>query len=241
MKSIRDVLYECSSADVVVKHQQNYLRIQELRRTSDSLDETIKNTIRLLADARRDIASIPSIDTSADRREVDVNELLSYAKYIAPTTVPPTYRKPVKDDSQSQSKATEPQDTTQIANGLSTPPQTTADDVNPAFIKSENIGLQSMEERDKAWLLPDPDVFQPWPTQDVMNSGALGDIQRMLERGEDPKLKLSKQVSSRRPLSHRAWHRYGDKLRHRSSETHSRFSEILANLLCFCRSRLRKI
>ena len=214
----------------MVKHQQNYLRIQELRRTSDSLDETIKNTIRLLADARRDIASIPSIDTSADRREVDVNELLSYAKYIAPTTVPPTYRKPVKDDSQSQSKATEPQDTTQIANGLSTPPQTTADDVNPAFIKSENIGLQSMEERDKAWLLPDPDVFQPWPTQDVMNSGALGDIQRMLERGEDPKLKLSKQVSSRRPMSHRAWACYGDKLRDRPAETHSCFSEILTFL-----------
>lgn len=194
----------------MVKHQQNHVRIQELRRTSDSLDETIKNTIRLLADTRKDIASIPSIDTSANRREVDVNELLSYAKYIAPTTVPPTYRKPLKHDSPSQSKATEQPaaggDTTQISNGLSTPPQTTADDTNtnPAFVKSESIGLKSLEERDKAWLLPDPDVFQPWPTQDVMNSGALGDIQRMLERGEDPKLKLSKQEQAEADLKREA-------------------------------------
>lgn len=196
----------------MVKHQQNYLRLQELRQTSNSLDETIKTTIRLLADTRKDIASIPATDSSTDRRDVDIQELLTYAKYIAPTTVPPTYRKSPKYDSQSQSNVVESTagsagHTTQISNGLSTPPPqatTTAEDHNPAFIKSENIGLTTMEERDKAWLLPDPDVFQPWPTQDVMNSGALGDIQRMIERGEDPSTKLSKQEQAEADLKREA-------------------------------------
>lgn len=196
----------------MVKHQQNHLRIQELRQTSESLDATIRTTIRLLADTRKDIASIPAIDTSAHRREVDIADLLSYAKYIAPTTVPPTYRTPLKDDSHPPPKtvadsAASAGDTTQISNGLSTPPPaTTVEDSssNPAFIKSENIGLTCMEERDRAWLLPDPEMFQPWPTQDVMNSGALGDVQRMLERGEDPATKLSKQEQAEADLRREA-------------------------------------
>ncbi|PPJ56848.1 hypothetical protein CBER1_09976 [Cercospora berteroae] len=188
----------------LVRHQQNHLRIQELRATTESLDETIKTTLRLLAEARKDIASIPAIDTRPkDRKpQIDIHELLTYAKYIAPTTVPPTYRKPLKDDAQAQSKSTDPNsaaaaettgDTTaQISNGLSTPQ---AEDQNPAFTKAEgNVGHKSLQEQDLAWLNPDLDAdFQPWPNQYVMNRGALADVQKMVERGEDPKMKLSKE------------------------------------------------
>ncbi|KAI5363795.1 putative mediator complex, subunit Med4 [Septoria linicola] len=187
------------NVDELVKHQQNYHRIQELRATTDSLDETIKTTLRLLADARKDIASIPTFDTAASTpsAQVDIHELLTYAKFIAPTTVPPTYRKPLKDEHTQQSKApdTTTDNTAQISNGLSTP-QAEDPDSNPAFIRSDNLSnLKSAitEEKDLAWLVPNNDNFQPWPTQAVMNSGALGEIQRMVERGEDPALKLSKE------------------------------------------------
>ncbi|KAF2211330.1 hypothetical protein CERZMDRAFT_18261, partial [Cercospora zeae-maydis SCOH1-5] len=196
--------------DDLVRHQQNHLRIQELRATSESLDETIKTTLRLLADARKDIASIPAVDTKAKERnqQFGIHELLTYAKFIAPTTVPPTYRKPLKDDAgRAPSKTPDPSstavaegagDTTaQISNGLSTPQ---AEDQNTTVTQNEGavattVGHKSMEEGELAWLNPkiDASAFQPWPNALVMSQGALADVQMMVERGEDPKLKLSKE------------------------------------------------
>ncbi|KAM3414355.1 hypothetical protein BST61_g11000 [Cercospora zeina] len=198
------------SLDDLVRHQQNHLRIQELRATSESLDETIKTTLRLLADARKDIASIPATDPKAKERnqQLGIDELLTYAKFIAPTTVPPTYRKPLKDDAaRAPSKTPDPSstavaeaagDTTaQISNGLSTPQ---AEDQTTTLTQTEGgvanpVGHKSMEERELAWLNPkiDSTDFEPWPNAFVMSRGALADVQMMVERGEDPKTKLSKE------------------------------------------------
>lgn len=125
--------------------------------------------------------SIPMVDT-ADRREIDVDQLLSYAKFIAPTTVPPTFRKPLPEELQAQKHDAQDSADAQISNGIATPQE----DANPAYIKSENIGRKAMEEREKAWLIPQNLPFEPWPNQAVMAGGALAKIQKMVEAGVDP-------------------------------------------------------
>jgi hypothetical protein len=154
------------------------------------LDETIKSTIRILADTRKDILSIPSTDTS-DRGEVNVNELLSYAKFIARTTVPPTARKPTPEDAQHKpAKGAGPTDT-HITNGIATPPQASQDaDSTPADVKSE-VAIKAMTDSDKQWLMPEKLPFEPWPGHEIIQRGNLAKIQKMLENGEDPASVLS--------------------------------------------------
>ncbi|KAF7190600.1 Mediator of RNA polymerase II transcription subunit 4 [Pseudocercospora fuligena] len=163
----------------LVTHQQNHQRLVSLRATADSLDATIKNTIRLLADTRREIQSIPSVD-SEDRREVGVEELLQYAKFIAPTTVAPTFRKPLPDEQMPKKKK---EAATEVgANGIATPV-----DTNPAYTKSG----EEKKEAEPAAPPPPAYDFVPWPDHGKITAGALGDIQRMLDAGQDPAAVLS--------------------------------------------------
>lgn len=173
-----------ANCGTVVTHQSNYMRIQELRRTTESLDETLKNTIKLLADTRKEIMAIPSSGSSEEsKRTVDVDELLAYAKFISKTTVPPTFRKqdllllPVKSEGAHA----------QIANGIATPPQAAQDHESAPYVKSENVGTKAMNEGQKRMLDPQRDLpFMPWPSPDIIQRGALGTIQRMIDNGEDP-------------------------------------------------------
>ncbi|CAK4034751.1 Mediator of RNA polymerase II transcription subunit 4 [Lecanosticta acicola] len=172
----------------LVEHQQNHLRILQLRRTAVSLDEQIKNTLRLLADVRKEILSIPAVDTDGSdaRREVKVDELLSYAKFISKTTVPPTFRKPLELPTHSAEAPTR-----QIANGIATPPQGTSQQEDGS--KEGTRAVKELADTDKAWLLPQNLPFDPWPNGEVMRMGALGRIQKMLEDGEDPASVLSEE------------------------------------------------
>lgn len=81
-----------------------------------------------------------------------------------------------------------------MSNGMATPPQGDSQENapdNPAFVKSENVGIKAMEEQDKAWLLPADLPFEPWPNHDVIMRGALAGIQKMIENGVDPASVLS--------------------------------------------------
>lgn len=160
------------------------MRIQELRQTTESLDETLKNTIKLLADTRKEILAIPSSNTGEEpRRDVKVDELLAYAKFISKTTVPPTFRKhdlpllPAKSDSAQA----------QMTNGIATPPQAAQVSESAPYVRSENVGTKAMNEEQKRLLDPLAGLpFEPWPSHDVMQRGVLGNIQRMIENGQDP-------------------------------------------------------
>ncbi|EME81501.1 uncharacterized protein MYCFIDRAFT_140785 [Pseudocercospora fijiensis CIRAD86] len=170
----------------LVTHQQNHQRLVSLRATADSLDAAIKNTIRLLADTRREIQSIPSVDCE-DRREVGVEELLQYAKFIAPTTLAPnpTFRKPLPDEHMPKKK----EGATEVgANGIATPVDTA-----PAYTKSAE---EKKDPEPAAPPAPAPAPapaydFVPWPDYGKITAGALGDIQRMLDAGQDPAAVLS--------------------------------------------------
>lgn len=161
------------------------MRIQELRQTTESLDETLKNTLRLLADTRKEIMAIPSSATSEEpRREVDVDELLAYAKFISRTTVPPTFR---KQDLPLLLVAKSDGAHAQISNGMATPPHAAQDPESAPYVRSENVGTKAMNEGQKRMLDAQKDLpFEPWPSAQIMQSGALGTMQRMLESGQDP-------------------------------------------------------
>lgn len=170
-----------------MEHQRNYLHIQELKRTTAELDERITNHLQQLADLRKEILAIPSTDTTSSDRQVSVDDVLSFAKFISPTTVPPTFRK--QDVPQKPIKS-EPSDT-QMVNGIATPAGANEPE-NAPYVKSESLAVKNLNEAEKVWLDPSSRLpFEPWPSHDVISVGALADIQKMIERGEDPASVLS--------------------------------------------------
>ena len=52
--------------------------------------------------------------------------------------------------------------------------------------------MQTLKPEEKAWLDPLAGLpFEPWPSLDKINAGALGRIQKMVEDGKDPASILS--------------------------------------------------
>lgn len=140
------------------------------------MDQTLRKTIQTLADTRKEILAIPSSGTSeGTRREVEVDELLAYAKFISKTTVPPTSQK--KKDASSVPIKREEEDV-HMTNGIATPPAI-VNSLQSNDVKAVNIPANG---DDNAVGGP----FIPWPAQDVIQRGALADVQRLIESGQDP-------------------------------------------------------
>lgn len=180
-------------------HQANYARILSLRQTTVSLDETIKSTTRLLADARKDLLSIPAPLTPTIGHNVQVDELLSYAKFISKTTVPPTFRPNdiLPTQATDAKNADTPAPMTQITNGIATPAAAGHEEESAVQAQApgaDGKGTSVLDPRTKEELENISRVgFDPWPSQDLMNNGALGQIELMLEDGKDPNTVLSQE------------------------------------------------
>lgn len=173
-------------------HHANYARILALRRTAEALDENIKSTLRMMAETRKEMLSIPAKQGAAPAREVPVEELLSYAKFISKTTVPPTFRGHIPKHILSDRPSTE-EAQTQITNGMATPAANGQD--GPSDQQSpEGIAMATLSQDTKDMLDPLSKLpFVPWPSQDIIRMGALAEIQGMLEDGKDPTNVLSKE------------------------------------------------
>lgn len=189
----------------VATHQSNYSTILSLRAKSEALDIQIKSTLQSLADVRKElIAAKPLTPSSKNARQVDYQELLSYAQRIARFTAPPTRK-------QQMPAAIKPEDVNQesTTNGLAAvktePPPTPAPDAASSTdiqmldaqqaLKShldptaeEGRGVAALSEAVKAWLEPSKSgiTFTPWPSDDTIRRGALARIQVALEEGKDP-------------------------------------------------------
>ena len=186
----------------MIVHQSNHRRIQELKQTTDALDETLRKTIQLLADTRKDILAIPSsITVEGPRREIEVDGLLAYAKFISKTTVPPTSRKqdpptvPVKREETN----------TNAANGIETPlasghvqdhTQDSGEEV-PGMKTSDDNGGKSSEPLNGV-------LFVPWPSQELIQYGALGHIQRMIDNRQDPASVLTEDQQAERDMARKS-------------------------------------
>ncbi|KAK5115506.1 hypothetical protein LTR62_001165 [Meristemomyces frigidus] len=170
----------------VLQHQRKVLQLAELKRIAEANDEKIKTHFRAIAQLRKDLTSIPAGDASStNMRDISVDDLLSYARYISPTTVPPTFRRQASIRKQESTTATQP------STGIATPPpqKDTTIPPEPRDIRDISVALRAMTEEEKTWLNGPQShlgVFEPWPSHWVIGNGALGDLQRMVEAGRDP-------------------------------------------------------
>ena len=166
-------------------HQQNHRRLIKLRRTAASLEDTIKSSVKLLSDARQEIRDIPSYRSSTEDRlrDIRVDELLSYAKFISKTTVPPT---PRKQDAAASIRAEEKAESNGTTTSLQTNGHMHEQNGGPEDVKGPD-GAKTADDAAKADLNAAPQLpFVPWPPHEVIRQGALGAIQVMVEQGQDP-------------------------------------------------------
>lgn len=171
----------------MVRHQGNVRRLEKLRRQAEDNDTRARSTLQQIADLRKEVSTIPSTSASSDRATT-VDEILSYARFISPTTVPPTFR---KQDVQLKPIKIEPADT-HMANGVATPPGGAQEEDNARDVKAKEVGAKTLRPEQAAWLDPLAGLpFEPWPSVDKIQAGALGEIQKMVEAGRDPASVLS--------------------------------------------------
>lgn len=120
-------------------------------------------------------------------------ELLEYARNISRYTVPPTYREAPpnpkaatiddrKGDAAPAVNGTgdavaEAREVNAIANGA----------ISEGGKEKTGVGVSSLDQGEVKWLNEYEQIlFVPWPKEEVIKRGALGQIQMMLEQGVDP-------------------------------------------------------
>ena len=186
--------FRVNEADLVavVTHQRNHLRKEALRRQTDAYDAEIKSKIRQISDTRKDLLKI-SAYKAADGpvREVDVEELLRYAKFISTTTVPPTVPKQEvvrkEEEGKKAAQLTSGMATTPAADTQSQPQEQTGTTATTAVVQGEEPSSESkyIPPHLRGWIGQQL-RFEPWPEHLTIQRGALGAIQRIVEAGEDP-------------------------------------------------------
>ncbi|KAF7549029.1 hypothetical protein G7046_g8475 [Stylonectria norvegica] len=183
----------------VQRHQNNYLRIQQLRDSSSTLDTQIRETLSSLATTRKDIVTTQTTTfPTGPSYPIAYEELLRYARRISKTTMPPAgtinafsasleTQTPVPD-SQPQSAMTPsalPPSQAQspaVTNGT---PQMSSEPPTQQTTTSANTGLPEVMSQ---YLNPlSGQIFFPWPLEDKIRSGALASNQILAEQGIDPK------------------------------------------------------
>jgi hypothetical protein len=175
-------------------HQNNHLRIQELRKETADLDAQIKSTVSLLWSIRKEITvtTTTSYPLSGRRYDFTYSDLLNYARRISRNTLPPpgvtngvdlSAPPPDQQPSAEQTPITGTSDGP--LNGAAAPPtiypsQAQPDPDNPnntALPPHMLLGLNAYEGA----------LFFPWPGEDRIRSGALAQCQHLAEAGIDPK------------------------------------------------------
>nr|OQO30003.1 hypothetical protein B0A51_02695 [Rachicladosporium sp. CCFEE 5018] len=174
--------------ELLATHQSNYARIQSLRAQSTALDSSLRSTISQLAQTRKDILAIPpapspsSIDQS---NELNVDTLLRYAALIAPTTVPPTLRKPIPSIQLPRVKL-EGDGSVERVGGLSTPPP--QPEGEQGDVKEGIVGIERVGELERGWLAGNGDVgFVPWVSDEAIRGGALAKLEGVGEGSREGK------------------------------------------------------
>ncbi|KAK0391411.1 hypothetical protein NLU13_0911 [Sarocladium strictum] len=183
----------------VQTHQNNYLRIQKLRETSAALDTQIRETLSSLATTRKDIVTTHTTTyPDGPNYTIAYDELLSYARRISKTTLPPSSTinsLPPQPASGEQTPATDSQPQSALTPNAPTPSQTQspavvngASQASSAQPTQQTTTLTTLPEHFNQFLNPlSGQVFFPWPTEDKIRGGALASNQMLLEQGIDPK------------------------------------------------------
>ncbi|KAI1826449.1 vitamin-D-receptor interacting mediator subunit 4-domain-containing protein [Xylaria intraflava] len=190
-------------------HQTNYQRIQALRASTASYDAQIKDTLRLLANTRKELVNATATTfPDGPGYEIRYDELLSYARRISKTTIPPAgavnaITTAVAESSQpkGESSATGTAATTPIGgtpNGTqAATPQALPIAVNGgSSFDAANSNANTTTATPAGTELPEPlatflnphsaYTFVPWPSEEQVRHGAIASLAYMVEQGIEP-------------------------------------------------------
>ncbi|KAI0423322.1 vitamin-D-receptor interacting mediator subunit 4-domain-containing protein [Xylaria grammica] len=172
-------------------HQSNYLRIQDLRASTAKYDAQIKDTLRLLANTRKELVNASATAfPDGPNYEIQYDELLSYARRISKTTIPPVgalnaISTAIGESSQAKGETSAPETAaTTPAGGTpsGTTPQPLAAVANGDA--SQQTNTTNLPEPLATFLNPHSAfTFVPWPTEEQVRHGAIASLAYMAEQG----------------------------------------------------------
>ncbi|KAI1759787.1 hypothetical protein GGR53DRAFT_471005 [Hypoxylon sp. FL1150] len=192
------------------KHQSNYRRVQDLRTATASFDAQIKDTLRLLANTRKELVgtSATVFPSDAPSYGIDYDELLGYARRISKTTMPPAGAlNGVRADgpegpSGAGTAATTPaggtpngaQSQPALANGATPqdPPllllsSSSQQTIAVTAADGSNSTTVQLPEDLQMQLNPyQAFSFVPWPNEEQVRKGALASLSFLADQGIDP-------------------------------------------------------
>ncbi|PNY27163.1 Mediator of RNA polymerase II transcription subunit 4 [Tolypocladium capitatum] len=175
----------------VQTHQNNYLHIQQLRQSSAALDTQIRDTLTSLAATRKDIVTTHTTTfPSEPNYPVAYEELLSYARRISKTTMPPaaTINAGGSPSPETQTPVPDSQPQSAMTPSARTPSQTQSPVANGMSQQTATSMNTSLPEGMSQYLNPlSGQLFFPWPLEDKIRSGSLASYQILAEQGIDPK------------------------------------------------------
>ncbi|KAI0860037.1 vitamin-D-receptor interacting mediator subunit 4-domain-containing protein [Xylaria cubensis] len=195
-------------------HQSNYQRIQDLRASTARYDAQIKDTLRLLANTRKELVNASAtIFPDGPSHEIRYDELLSYARRISKTTIPPVGAvnaiSALTDSSQQGKGMSEAPSAPETAattpaggtpNGATPQPQSTVNGVDPSSqLTTTTGGGTDLPETLATFLNPHSAyTFVPWPSEEQVRHGAIASLAYMAEQGieaegYDPELEKARQ------------------------------------------------
>jgi hypothetical protein len=118
---------------------------------------------------------------------VPFDELLQYAKNIAQSTVPPTYRETLPERQPEDDASSSAVPSNAVGTPAQQPGQEPAQDAAEGQAKEGEE--QAITEEEAEWLKKlkaNGYAWFPWPDEDKIRRGNLMQIQYMLDRGRDP-------------------------------------------------------
>ncbi|KAI2466782.1 hypothetical protein F4781DRAFT_335152 [Annulohypoxylon bovei var. microspora] len=164
-------------------HQSNYRRIQDLRAATASFDAQIKDTLRLLANTRKELVGAPATVFPSDVPSYDINydELLAYARRISKTTMPPAGA--MSADTPPANSGAE---TPATPNGAPPPQANGVPAPDPASQPHAGDHATALPE-DLQWHMNPYSGFEfsPWPREEQVRTGALVSLAFLAEQGID--------------------------------------------------------
>jgi hypothetical protein len=178
--------------NAVQQHQNNHLRIEALRGSIANLDGKIKDTLLSLASTRRDMTTTATTSyPDGATYSINYEELLSYAKRISKTTLPPPgVSKGVDLDTSSPT----PQDTTAaptpadgatpmpLSNGMQTP--TPMVQHVSQLSEAPSSQLTALPPTHVSYMNPyTGQIFTPWPQVEQVRMGSLAGNQSLADQG----------------------------------------------------------
>ncbi|KAL8750287.1 MAG: hypothetical protein Q9199_007171 [Rusavskia elegans] len=191
---------------LLAEHQANHSRILRLRSEIEAHEQQTKSTLALLAETREELLSTPATTFPEYTRNVPFTELLEYAKNISRYTVPPTFREPLPQPKAADT-ADKVETATPVVNGTGDAVAeareanavANGEEVQDGNQKEKGVGVSSLTPDEVLWLNELARTeFVPWPNEEVIKRGALGQIQVMLEQGVNPESGGAAEEAARR-------------------------------------------